>query len=336
MTDIRHDVPSVSERTRAINAGAPVIAVHFLDDTALFVLSEEAVVFVPGDGEARRMVLHSGGILSAAADRTRVLTSGDDGKVVATNALGETRTLVTEPKRWWIDRVAAGPDGAFAWSVGKSAFVQTSKREEKHIEVLSSVGGLAFAPRGFRLAVSHYNGVALWFPNAVGGASERLDWKGSHLDVVFSPDGKFVITSMQEPMLHGWRLTDRKDMRMSGYAARVRSMAWTSDGKALATSGFDQIILWPFHGKDGPMGKTPRMLAPHESRVAVVSCHPHQEIVAAGYEDGLILLARLEDGAEILAKKPGASPVAALGWDAAGNRLAWGTEEGEAGIIDLT
>jgi YD repeat-containing protein len=255
--------------------------------------------------------------------------------VVATNARGETRTLVTEPKRWWIDRVAAGPDGAFAWSVGKSAFVQTGKREEKKIEVPSSVGGLAFAPRGFRLAIAHYGGVSLWFPNAVGAAPERLEWKGSHLDVMFSLDAKFLVTSMQEPTLHGWRLTDRRDMRMSGYAARVRSMAWTADGKSLATSGSDQVILWPFQGKDGPMGKAPRMLAPHSSRVAVVACHPHQEILAAGYEDGMVLLARIDDGAEILAKKTGQGAVTALAWDADGNLLAWGTEEGEAGIVDF-
>ena len=54
-------------------------------------------------------------------------------------------------------------------------------------------------------------------------APELLAWKGSHHEVNFSPDGKFLITAMQEPMLHGWRLADRKHMRMSGYSARVRS-----------------------------------------------------------------------------------------------------------------
>src|SRR5438105_4011632 len=67
-----------------------------------------------------------------------------------------------------------------------------------------------------------------------------LAWKGSHLAVRFSPDGRFVITSMQEPGLHGWRLSDRKDMRMSGYSARVRSLAFAADGRSLATSGANQ------------------------------------------------------------------------------------------------
>src|SRR5262249_44737559 len=161
-----------------------------------------------------------------------------------------------------IDRVAAGPDGAIAWAVGRTAYITTAKREEKWTEVPSSVGGLAFAPRGFRLAVAHYNGVTLWFPNA-SAAPERLEWKGSHLDVPFSPDGKFLVTAMQEPALHGWRLADRKEVRMSGYTAKVRSLAWTSGGKWLATAGSEQLILWPFQGKDGPLGKAPKMIAPY-------------------------------------------------------------------------
>ena len=146
------------------------------------------------------------------------------------------------------------------------------------------------------------------FPNAPQTAPEQLEWKGSHLGATVSPDGRFLVTTMQEPMLHGWRLADRKHMRMSGYAARVTSFGWTLGGRWLATSGSDQIILWPFQSKDGPMGKQPRLLAPTEQRVEVVACHPKQDIVAAGYSDGMVLLVRVEDGAEILAKKPGEAP----------------------------
>jgi hypothetical protein len=67
----------------------------------------------------------------------------------------------------------------------------------------------------------------------------------------------------------------------------------------------------------------------------VVSCHPKQDIVAAGYSDGMVLLVRVEDGAEVLAKKPGDTPLTALAWSADGTLLAFGTEGGEAGIIDL-
>jgi WD40 repeat protein len=326
--------PSIAERIRPVAAGTTVVAAHFVGRSAAFVLGEETVVLVPPDGDERRVKAHDGGILDAASDGERIVTAGDDGRVVATDASGNTRELVTDAKRRWIDHVAVGPDGAVAWSAGKTAFVRTRAGEAKTLELPSAAGGLAFAPKGFRLAIAHYNGATLWFPNAAA-APERLEWRGSHLAVAFSPDGKFLITAMQEPMLHGWRLADRKHLRMSGYATKVRSLDWTADGKWLATAGSEQLVLWPFQGKDGPMGKTPDMWAVREVRVVAVACHPAQHVAAVGYADGMVLLVRLADGAEILARKPGDGPVTALGWSKRGDLLAFGTENGEAGLLTV-
>ncbi len=345
MTDTRSDTVSVVDRTRPIAAGAPVVAAHFLGITAVFVLGEEAMLFAEPEGQPQRVAVHSGAILATAADGERVVSGGDDGRVVATNSAGETHTLASDPKHRWIDHVALAPDGAVAWSAGKTAFVlphPTLPRSRgrvgwgREFEAPSTVGGLAFLPKGFRLAIAHYNGATLWFPNAPQAAPEKLEWKGSHLGATVNPDGRFLVTTMQEPMLHGWRLADGKHMRMSGYAARVTSLGWTAGGRWLATSGSTQLILWPFQTKDGPMGKQPRLLAPSEHRVQVVACHPKQEIVATGFGDGIVLLVRIEDGAEILAKKAGAAPITALAWSGDGKLLAFGTEDGGAGVIDLS
>ena len=61
------------------------------------------------------------------------------------------------------------------------------------------------------------------------------------------------------------------------------------------------------------------MLAPTEAQAEVVACHPKQEVVAVGYADGLVLLVRIDDGAEVLAHKPGGAPVTALAWSATGD-----------------
>ena len=49
----------------------------------------------------------------------------------------------------------------------------------------------------------------------------------------------------------------------------------------------------------------------------------------------MVLLVRIDDSAEILAKKPGKTAVTALAWNGDGTLLAFGTESGDAGIIDL-
>jgi len=330
----RESIPSVVARVRPVPANAPVVGIHFIKETAVFVLGEEALLFAAGEGEPQRVAVHGGAILASAGDGGRVVTGGDDGKVVATDAKGNSETVATDAKRRWIDQVAVGPSNAVAWSAGKQAFAHVGKGAEKSLEVVSTVGGLAFAPKGLRLAIAHYNGATLWFPNAKA-EPETLEWKGSHLGVKYSQDGRFLVTTMQEPMLHAWRLDDRKDMRMSGYAARVRSLDWTADGKWLATSGSTQVVLWPFGGKDGPMGKQPQLRAPAEQQAVVVACHPKQGVVAVGFADGLVLLVRTDDGAEILGKKPGDAPMTALAWSASGKLLAFGTDSGEAGVVDL-
>jgi WD40 repeat protein len=327
-------IVSVTDRVRPLKIGMPVTSVHFLGDNAAFVGGEESVFLVNEQGEISPVAVHGGGILCAASDQKRIVMGGDDGKLVALDAKGEVTLLATDPKRRWIDNVALHPDGAVAWSAGKTAFVRSGKAAEKSFDAPSTVGGLAFAPKGLRLAVAHYNGATLWFPN-MAAKPEVVEWAGSHLGVVFSPDNKFLVTAMHEPALHGWRLADNRHMRMSGYPGRVRSMSWSAGGKALATSGADAVIMWPFASKDGPMGKEPAMLAPLQARVAMVACHPKQDILAAGYSDGTILMVRMNDGAEILVRRNGTAPVAALAWNGKGTLLAFAAEDGDAGLLAL-
>ena len=327
-------IASVTDRVRPVEIGAPVTSAYFLKERAAFVCGEEKVALVSPQSEITNVEVHGGGILCAVSDGERIVTGGDDGKVVALDAKGEVAVLATDPKRRWIDNVAVHNDGTIAWSAGKAAYVKSPRGEEKSLEVPSTVGGLAFAPKGLRLAIAHYNGATLWFPN-MAATAEFLPWAGSHLAVMFSPDNKFLVTAMHEPALHGWRLADNRHMRMTGYPGRVKSMSWSADGKFLATSGADAVIMWPFASKDGPMGKEPAMLAPMQARVAAVACHPKQGVLAAGYSDGTILMVRLEDGAEILVRRNATPAVSALAWNAKGTLLAFADEEGNAGLLEL-
>src|SRR2546421_11083638 len=132
MTDTRGPIPSVADRVKPVAARAPVVAAHFLGESAVFALGEEALLFAAPDGAEQRVTAHAGGILAVASDGARILTGGDDGKVVATDANGESETLSLDGKHRWIDRVALGPD-AIAWSAGKQAYVRTAKGEVKSL-----------------------------------------------------------------------------------------------------------------------------------------------------------------------------------------------------------
>ena len=242
--------------------------------------------------------MHGGGILASAADGKRIVTGGDDGKVVATDATGESRAVATDAKQRWIDQVALGP-GRRGRVVGRQAGVSCTpaKASDAHSKCRRRSAGSPSRRKAFGSPSRTTTACRFGFrtPQA---APEFFEWKGSHLASTFSPDGRFLVTAMQEPTLHGWRVADAKHMRMSGYSARVRSFGWTADGEWLATSGSEQLMLWPFQGKDGPMGKQPKMLAHSQCALRAVACHPKQAVVAAGYADGTVLLVRIDDGAD--------------------------------------
>jgi WD40 repeat protein len=317
--------------------GAFVVEGAFVGDRAAFALGDGTVRLVEGPA-TESVAVHGGAILSAEASRDgkRLITGGDDGLVAATDAKGNVERLAARPRKW-IDHVAAGPGGAVAFSVGREAVFRSSDGRERSFLHPRTVGGIAFAPKGLRLAVARLDGVTLWWAGT-DAEPATLEWKGAHLGVSFSPDGKNVVTAMQENALHGWRLDDGRDMKMSGYPAKPRSMAWSAKGRFLATSGANAAILWPFHFKDGPMGKTPLQLGAREILVTRVACHPREEVVAIGYQDGMILAVRFGDAEEALLRRPGNAPdgpVSALAWDASGKRLAFGTEQGAGGVISL-
>ena len=156
--------PSLTQHVQPIDAGAPVMAAAFLDGAPTLALVDGGVL-IGEPGAARRVEAHPGaGILVATADGATLLTGGDDGRVVATGA-SAAPTQIADEKGRWIDAVALRGD-AFAWAAGKHARVRDGAGTVKSFAAPTTVRGLSFLPKGYRLALAHYNGVSLWFPNA--------------------------------------------------------------------------------------------------------------------------------------------------------------------------
>ena len=325
------------------------LCINHNGDTVAASLGDGTVKIFPADDttDAPKSIRAHDGIslcLRPDADAHAFLSGGDDGRVVILDPTVNEPTEIANHKNMWVDYVASSADGTHrAYTVGKRLFVLNDDARVKFDAPLpSSAGGLAFSPNGKRLAVSHYNGVSLFWLNAKETKPETLSWKGSHLDALWSPDGKVVMTSLQENALHGWQLADGKELRMQGYAAKVKSMGWTARGKFLATSGADQIICWPFSG-GGPWGKPPLTLAGRDIAgslaplVTWVVPHPKDDMVAAGYGDGMIVLAPLDGRVEVMIYPPQsgeAQAITGLVWNAAGEALFAGTEAGT--VISFT
>ncbi len=311
-----------------------VVRAGFLGDTVFFATGEGEILL---SGEGQLSVRpHKAGLLAVepTLDDKGLISSGDDGCIYLTRLDGEIELLAERPRKW-IDLIAAGPSGSVAFASGRTAWVRFADGREREFSHERAVGGLAFAPKGMRLAVARYDGVTLWWAGTEAEPSD-LSWKGAHLATSFSPDGKYLVTAMQENALHGWRLSDSQNMRMTGYPAKSKSFSWSAKGRYLATSGANAAVLWPYFGKTGPMGQTPLQLcARGDALVTAVACHPKEEVVAIGYQDGMVMMGRFADNAEVLLRRAGGGPVSTMGWDARGQRLAVGTEQGDAAVISL-
>ena len=320
----------VSTNALAVNRNGDWVAVSFGDGS---------VRLLPASANAekpRELAVHKGVSLSLQpdADEQGFITGGDDGCVYIVDPVMAAPTLVAEHKNKWIDHVAASPEGYRAYAFGKDVHVLNAEGAAHGAPLThpSSVGGLAFSPNGKRLAASHYDGVSLWWMNAKEQTPTKFAWKGSHLGLLWHPDGKILMSSLQEGALHGWRLSDMNEMQMQGYAAKVHSMGFTPKGKYLATSGGPEIICWPFFG-GGPWGKTPLTLAGGggERLVRRVAAHPKDEMVAAGYDDGMIVLAPLDGRMEMMISAPVAphrAAVTGLAWNGTGDCLFASLENG--------
>jgi hypothetical protein len=142
---------------------------------------------------------------------------------------------------------------------------------------------------------------------------------------------------MQENALHGWRLSDSKSMRMGGYPGKPRSLTFLAKGALMATSGSNGAVVWPLGGPNGPMGKEAAEVGHDESALVVsVAGTPGASILAAGLDDGRVWAAELRSNRTVPVKAEKGPPITALAVTPGGDRVAWGDEEGGAGVASLT
>jgi WD40 repeat protein len=128
--------------------------------------TEGQAAFVLGDGKVRWSdgsvtEAHAGAALCAAPHpKGGVLTGGDDGRLVRSTPSG-AETVAELPRGRWVEAVAASPaSGLAAFASGRSLHVRdlADPKFGREFPHENSVAGLAFEPKGRRLAAATYGG----------------------------------------------------------------------------------------------------------------------------------------------------------------------------------
>lgn len=330
--------PLLDSLGRAFDLPETVIAVHWIGDRALFAVGDGSVhAHDVGEAAWVREGVHGGALLAACAGfEDDIVTGGDDGRVARIDPLGEVATLGAF-KGKWIEAVAAHRGAKLvAAALGKDVAIIGADGEKHRFAHDATVTGVAFEPNGRRIAAAHYGGATVSWAASPESRRKTLAWKGAHLSAVWSPDAKFVVTTMQEQALHGWRLQDGQHFRMAGYPAKIRGLSFSADGKWLASAGAQEIVLWPFQGANGPIGTQASVAGEIGTPCTALACHPARAVLVAGGMDGELALMALGGGKPLLMDAPHGARVTAVAWSADGKRLAFGCDSGRAGVMDVS
>ena len=237
-----------------------------------------------------------------------------------------------------IERVKASADGSLLGaSQGKALLV--FDREGNSAPGLSglpaSIADFAWDPTdSSKVAVVGAGGARMW----KFGESEpfaRFDWGGASLRVEWSPCGRWLVTADQTASVHIYDFTRDYPLHIQGYETKVRAMAFSADGKRLATGGGPVITIWPCTGKTGPEGVTPIQLDGHDGEVVAAAFSPKTGQLATGDGTGMVLIFTFQGDKALRKRLRLDAGISALAWHPENDWLAIGREDGAVSILSL-
>lgn len=314
---------------------AYVTAASISDGAAVFTFGDGNIAMLSSPYDEPKVHSVSEGVIHALSKHDRDFLFGDEfGQLKIIKEDGSI-TKIHQFQYESIDHIVFNKRlGLSAIVAGKTVAIWNGKELRQFSDHPSTVSGVTFSAKGNRIAASHYNGITIWSQDSDKPIFKHI-WKGSHISITWSPDMKYIVTGTQEMNLHVFDLPNNQHLYMAGYLSKVRSLSWNCLGDTLFTAGSSKVLGWNFKQK-GPAGKAPRVLGPEVGAlVTQVSCHPKETILAAGYDNGLVLLIDTENGNHIPVFKNDGDVITCCKWDIHLDYLVYGTKLGKYGIFKV-
>jgi RNA polymerase sigma factor (sigma-70 family) len=182
------------------------------------------------------------------------------------------------------------------WQVSDGALLSWLKEDGRGI--LS----LALSPDDSMVALGSSETVRVWeVDTEVFTLVDSQEYPGNYVSsLAFSPDGAVLAIALSNDTVWLRRIPGGKPLlRLGGHTGKMLSLAFSSDGRYLATGGDDNILnLWQLDEK--PKGKLEAqhvLTLQHQDWVKSLAFFPDGTMLASGTLDGEVRLWSIPDGA---------------------------------------
>jgi WD40 repeat protein len=318
------------------------------DGTLLAAASSAGPVSIfAADGGGRLHILpgHDNGtnVISfpaAGGPGSPLATGGQDGSVKLWDAAAGQHTATAALGTAWVEHLAwrPGSEPVLAAAAGRKISFLNPDGSPLHAlpDSPKTVSALAWqpAPGGDEpsalIAIACFGHVRLIDAFDYSVQRDYPYANGIHA-LVWSPDGKWLVSGNQDPSVHLWIPAQDIELQMSGYEGKVKHLSFDLSSRWLATAGGRDACVWDCSGA-GPEGRAPGMF-PHDFPVCAVAFQNTHGLLATASQGGEVQIWSPERQQPLRATVRLPDPVTRISWAPDDSHIAIGTEKGGIYIL---